>query len=294
MQTLEFVEDQLNGHQIFRLEGGTKYLPSLYIKHNAHWDRWMVFESKTSTAITNRIFTSKKDCIDYIEQYDTNSEKTLDVFYQEIENKSLIETIQKINFKEPKLIDHFDMNGELDLLFSAQKVEISKHYDVATDNLKLICWFFDGLLSLYVDQHDNSTNNFYIMNNGSISDYPSWKTVSVAIALFKTVISYDQEKSRQKILQMRLDFLVGKAVIADNGYGFAFGNHIKNTNLMYVQRVGVDTVDDKKVADATQPLTPMFLCELKIDRVQILIEIKSNHNNISIHNDFFVLTDVHT
>ncbi|PID37775.1 MAG: hypothetical protein CR966_00555 [Pseudomonadales bacterium] len=260
MKDRSFVKDILEDNEIFRLEGGTKYLPSIYIQNNAHWNKWMVFECKTHEPVTNRTFNSKEDCIEFIKTYDEQSESTLNSLYSDIDDPLLSACVKKIDLSNPKQVRAMTSDNHLALIVHSQKLEIAELENVDIRKVKLISFFYQGLISLFFqDTDDPDERVFYIFDNGRVRSYPAWKTVSVAMALINSLKNYSKEETLYK----KLNKLVGKALISIDGHGFIFDKHFPHTNLMFAQKVRVIQANSEKTASPNSPLTPMFLCKVE-------------------------------
>ncbi len=274
MNNINFVKDEFNGNEIFRLDGGTKYLPSIYIQNNAHWNKWMVFDCKAHEAVTNRTFNSKEDCIEFIKTYDEQSESTLNSLYDDIKDSGLNAFVRKIDFSNPKQVRAMTSDNHLALIIHSQKLEIAELENIDIRKVKLVSFFYHGLISLFFqDTDDPDERVFYIFDNGNVSSYPAWKTVSVAMALINSLKNYSQEE----FLYKRLENLVGKALISVSGQGFVFDKHFPHTNLMFAQKVRVTQINEEKVASPNLPLTPMFVCKVEFQKENQIALTIINH-----------------
>ncbi len=269
----QFEQDTLDGQAIYRLHGGTKYLPSIYIKYNTHWNKWMIFEGKTHHPISNRTFNSQQDCIDFINSYDEQSESTLTLLRNEIQDKKLRAIVENIDFSNPQQVIKVSDNSLVQSIIDAQKSSIASIYGIDKEEVQLISYFFDGVIALY-------TNNaklkdelmFYVFDNGISSAYTPWKTVSLAIVLFQKLVEYDREQHKYE----HLEDLIGKSLIDDKGNGFYFVEHITDTSFMYVQKVHVDMVNGINTAMPELPLAPSFIANVKMETGLLTLHVK-NH-----------------
>ncbi len=277
-QTMEqFRLDTFNGSKIYRLDEGTKYLPSIYIQYNTHWNKWMIFEAKTHQIITNRTFVSQQSCIDFINSYDEQSEETLNMLCSEIRDSELRAIINKIDFSEPKQIIELTAKTEaVKRIVNAQQEAIAETYQIAKDKIEPVCCFFDGAIGLYTNSAQNKDERmFYLFDNGVANFYTPWKTVSLAIALFKKLVDCDNARHKSTYLKN----LVNKSLIDNQGNGFYFAEHITDSHFMYVQKVQVKPANGTKVAVAELPLTPLFLAKIKIEEGLLTLDVHGHFMN---------------